>query len=133
MSHTRMFVKDLGAISVATTTAGSVSNIISNVQDAYDITIYISSSAAATSTGTNAIGIGVSQNDPNEVVIGKGVVRSSSYYPLLLPSTTQQPYAFSTGKATTVPGGGFRSFQLQNFTSPTANEVVGWASARFFV
>lgn len=130
---TKLQVVDLGTFSVTTTTAGSVSNILTGVEDAYDITIYISSSAAATSTGTNAVGLGVSQNDPNMVVIGKGVIRSSTYFPLLLPSTTQQPYAFSTGKATTVPGGGFRSIQLQNFTSPTANEVVGWASKRIFV
>ncbi len=130
----KLTVKDLGPITVTTTTAGSVSNIFSNVDDAYDITIYISSSANAASTGTIAnITMGISQNDPNMVVIGKGVVRSSSFYPLLLPSTTLQPYIFSSGKATTVPGGGYRSFQLQNFTSPTANEVVGWASARFFV
>jgi hypothetical protein len=134
---TRLFVKDLGSLIPVTTSVGSVTNILTGLEDAYDITIYVSSSANASSTGASLpLVVAVSQLDPNMTVIGRGITaRTTGYLQLQLNSTSTSaaPITLTTGKATTIPGGAYRSLQLQNLTSCTVGEPVAWASARFFV
>jgi hypothetical protein len=123
-------IVNLPTMTTTTSAAGSNTNIISGLDDASAITLYISSSANFASTGTLALGLYVSQIDfsyPNPL---SGVTQSTGFVPYTILSSLAGSHAplLTSGTAVTISPVGFRSFRLSNLTSPTVGEPIAWAT-----
>ena len=129
-------IVDLPVITVCSSGANTPSNTISGFAGCDALIIYVSSSAGAASTVASApLAIEVSQLDPSINIAGVGVTRTTGYVALnpVSTSTAAAYYSLTSGRAIIIENPPFRSFRLAHFTSATATEPVGWASAVFIV
>ena len=128
------------------TTVGIATNGVGGLDDAYAVTVWISSSANAASTNSGApLTIQVCQFDPSlassaDGLGGEGNSVSTGYVTYQLGSTTGGIPLCSTGTAITISPVGFRGLRLINITSAnltsagsTGLEPIAWVSKQICI
>lgn len=124
-------VRNLPAITAASSGANAASNAIGNLDDATSIGIFLVSTGNWASSGTG-IRLQISQFDP-AIAAPVGVTQSTDFYMYSSATLSSGVAGYTSSAAFIITGGAFRGIRLTGLTSATAGEKIAYVTKQITV